>query len=76
MILCVCLFFLSLSEHIFCEPYVQTSADFLRVLPVAVARSSSGGVCDVLYTSGSVDDIIIWAVLRSDVTAAVSLQCC
>jgi len=39
--------FLRLFAWIYREPYVQTTPNFLRTLPMAVVRSFSGGV--VMY---------------------------
>ena len=48
---CVCL-----SASISLEPLDRSSRNLLRRFPVAVARSSSGGVA-MLCTSGSMDDV-------------------
>jgi len=52
---CVCMSDL-MSARIAREPHGQTSPNCLRMLPVAVARSSSDGVA--ICTSGFVDDVI------------------
>jgi len=51
--LCVCL-----STIISSELHVRSSPNVLCVLPVAVARSSSGGVVHTLCTSSFMDDVI------------------
>jgi len=55
---CVCVH-LSVRDHIFgtTRP-IFTSPKFLCMLPVAVARSTSGGVVITLCTSGFMDDVI------------------
>ena len=51
--LCICL-----CAIIFSELHVQSSPNFSCMLPMAVARSSSGGVNGMLCTSGFMDDVI------------------
>jgi len=43
-----------------CPPaYLQNyMSDLLCMLPMSVARSYSGGVCDTLCTSGYIDDVM------------------
>jgi len=60
------------------EPHARTSSNFLCILPVAVYRSSSGGVatCNTLCTSGFVDDIMFsYNGLHGNVTLPQQPHC-
>jgi len=51
--------YVCLSLHSFIlKPHAQMSPNFLYMLPVAVARSSSDSKCNTLCTSGFVDDVM------------------